>query len=281
MTSDGNAQTYAEMVQDRGPLSEYRVVRYEIDSGIAVVTLNDPEAMNSYSIRMTGELRRALRESDEDPAIRAIILTGAGRAFSAGGDLRRMRQAALVPAERYEFIRREFGGLIQQIVSSDKPVLAAVNGFAMGVGLFTALSCDMIVASEKANFGTAYIHLALAPLGVSYLLAKAIGYCRAYELCALGDPISAHQAKELGLVNRVVAHDRLMDETRKIAKRLVEGPPRGLAFTKQLLRRAFHPDLEEHLLLGEAVQPICLGTEDHREAVRAFGEKRKPVFNGR
>src|SRR5262249_9285856 len=134
---------------------------------------------------------------------------------------------------------------------------------------------------DQARFGTAYIHLGLTPLGVSYLLAKTLGYCRAYELCALGDLIDAPRAEALGLINRVVPHERLLEETRMVARRLAEGPPRGLGFAKHMLRRAFHPDLEEHLLFGEAVQPLCLASADHHEALLAFLEKRKPRFVGR
>jgi 2-(1,2-epoxy-1,2-dihydrophenyl)acetyl-CoA isomerase len=281
VAEDGDTQTYADMVRERGPLDELRVVRFATTDHIAQITLNDPEHLNTYSIRMTGELREALRRAQDDADVRVVVLTGAGRAFSSGGDLRRMRDSDASPLERYELIRREFGGLIQQIVAMDKPVVAAVNGFAMGVGLFTVLSCDMIVASEQAKFGTAYIHLALSPLGVSHLLAKTLGYCRAYELCALGDMFDAQQAKAFGLVNRVVLHDKLIDEAREVARRLAEGPPRALGFVKQLLRRAHHPDLDEHLLFGDAVQPLCLASNDHREAVLAFSEKRKPTFVGR
>src|SRR5262249_16568582 len=268
------------MLRERGPLDTFQVVRVATTDRIATVTLNDPEHLNSYTIRMTGELREALRRAEDAADVRVVILTGAGKAFSAGGDLNRMRSES-PPLDRHEFIRREFGGLIQQIVAMDKPVIAAVNGYAMGVGLFTALSCDMIIASDQAKFGTAYIHLGLAPLGVSYLLAKALGYCRAYELCALGDVFDGRRAEALGRVNVVVPHERLLEETRKIAGRLADGPPRGLGFVKQLLRGAFHPDLEEHLQLGEAVQPLCLASADHREALAAYAEKRKPLFVGR
>jgi len=281
MSESNHEQTYADMVRERGPLDAFQVVRFEADDRIATVTLNDPDHLNSYTIRMTGELRAALQRAEDAADVRAVILTGAGKAFSAGGDLRQMRDSDSTPLERHEFIRREFGGLIQQIVALDKPVIAAVNGHAMGVGLFTALSCDMIIASDQAKFGTAYIHLGLTPLGVSYLLAKTLGYCRAYELCALGDVFDAQHAKALGLVNCVVPHECLIDEARKLADRLAAGPPRRLGFVKQLLRRAFHPDLEEHLLLGEAVQPLCLASADHREALVAFAEKRSPHFVGR
>lgn len=262
-------------------MTEYRVVKVERADRILTITLNEPEALNAYSARMTGELRRALGEAAEDPDVRVVILTGAGKAFSAGGDMRMMRAGDLPPAVLHEFVRVEFGGVIHGIVSTDKPVIAAVNGHAMGVACFTVLACDLIVASERAQLGTAYIHLGLSPLGVSYLLAKSIGYARAYELCALGEVLDARRAEALGLVNRVVPHEKLMDEARALAKRLAEGPSRALGFTKRLLRQAVQADLEEHLAAGEAIQPLLLWTEDHREAVSAFGEKRPPRFTGR
>jgi len=262
-------------------MTEYRVVKVERADRILTITLNEPEALNAYSARMTGELRRALGEAAEDPDVRVVILTGAGKAFSAGGDLRMMRAGDLAPAELHEFVRVEFGGVIHGIVAMDKPVIAAVNGHAMGVACFTVLACDLVVASERAQLGTAYIHLGLSPLGVSYLLAKAVGYARAYELCALGEVLDARRAEALGLVNRVVPHERLMDEARALAKRLAEGPPRALGFTKRLLRQAVQADLDAHLAAGEAIQPLLLWTEDHKEAVSAFGEKRPPRFTGR
>lgn len=262
-------------------MTEDRVVKAERADRILTITLDEPEALNAYSARMTRGLRQALAEAAEDAAVSVVILTGAGKAFSAGGDLRMMRAGDMAPAALHEFVRVEFGGIIHGIVSMDKPVIAAVNGHAMGVACFTVLACDLVVASERAQLGTAYIHLALSPLGVSYLLAKTIGYARAYELCALGEPLDARRAEALGLVNRVVPHERLMDEARALAQRLAEGPPRALGFTKRLLREAVQGDLDQHLTAGEAIQPLLLWTEDHREAVRAFGEKRRPRFSGR
>lgn len=167
------------------------------------------------------------------------------------------------------------------IVNLDKPVLAAVQGVAMGVGFFTALACDMIVACGEARFGSAYVHLALTPLGISHILARSVGYHRAYEICALGDPLSGEDAYRLGLVNRLTAPDRVQAEAEALALRLAEGPPRALAFCKQFLRDAVQADLGEHLARGEAVQPLLMSSEDHREAVAAFLEKRKPAFRGR
>lgn len=230
---------------------------------------------------MTGELRDALDAANENPTVKAVILTGAGSAFSAGGDIRRMRGTAMLPAELYEYIRHEFGGVIYRIIDMDKPVIAAVNGHALGVGFFTVLACDLVVASEWARFGTAYIKIGLTPLGVSHILATMLGHARAYELCALGEIIDARRAMELGFINRVVPHERLLAEADALAQRLADGPGRALAFTKQMLRGVARAGLAEHLLLGEAIQPLCLASVDHREALSAFAEKRRPIFVGR
>src|SRR5215469_18913559 len=236
MSESNHEQTYADMLRERGPLDAFQVVRFEAVDRIATVTLNDPDHLNSYTIRMTGELREALRRAEDAADVRVVILTGTGKAFSAGGDLRRMRDSGSAPLERYEFIRHEFGVLIQQIVTMDKPVIAAINGYAMGVGLFTALSCDMIIASDQAKFGTSYIHLGLTPLGVSYLLAKILGYCRAYELCALGDVFDARRAEALGVVNCVVPHERLLDLARPCSCCAL--PPATIAKRWRRLRRS-------------------------------------------
>ncbi|WP_164516582.1 enoyl-CoA hydratase/isomerase family protein [Minwuia thermotolerans] len=281
MTERAGRRTYADQVDERGPLDEWRKVRLEIDPPVATITLNDPESLNAFSIRLTGELRKALAEADADRRVRAIVLTGSGKAFTAGGDLRQMEQAETGPIELYEFIRREFGGVVQAIAATDKPVIAAVNGHAMGVGFFTALACDMIVASERAKFGTAYIHLGLTPLGVSQILATLVGYHKAYELCALGEVLTASEGAGLGFVNRVVAPESLMEEAGALARRLADGPPRALGFTKMLLNRAIRGGLDEHLQIGESIQPLCLDSDDHREALAAFAEKRKPVYRGR
>lgn len=279
--TDRRPRTYRDQVAERGPIDEYRVVRVETRDRVAVITLHDPDSLNAYSIRMTGELRHALATASRNEQIRVVILTGAGRAFSAGGDLRQMEAAETGPIETFEFIRREFGGIVESIVHMDKPVVAAVNGHAMGVGFFTALACDMIVASEAARFGTAYVQLALTPLGVSYLLATLIGYQRAFALCALGDVVDARRGVELGFVHRAVAAEHLMDEAMALARRLADGPPRALGLAKQLLRRAVRAGLEEHMLLGDSLQPLCLASDDHREALDAFRSGRRPEFAGR
>lgn len=273
-------RTYREELLAAGPIDGYEQLRVIVEDGIAILEMHDPDSLNAFSIRMTSELRHALKSLSEDSEVGAIVLTGTGKAFSAGGDVRRMNNTELLPAERYEFIRHEFAGVVHAIAGSDKPIIAAVNGYAMGVGFFAALSCDMIVAAESARFGTAYIKLALTPLGVSFILAKQLGYARAFEFCALGKELSASEMEDFGLVNGVVKDDLLLGEATKIAKKLADGPPRALAFTKQILRRAAYSDLEEHLMIGEAIQPLCLASEDHREALKAFSEKRKPHFNG-
>jgi 2-(1,2-epoxy-1,2-dihydrophenyl)acetyl-CoA isomerase len=280
MAESSEDSTYRGELAARGPIPPCQIVQTRREARVAVITLDDPATLNCYSLRMTGELRHALAAADEDPAVGAVILTENGPAFSAGGDIRLMRDKTFPPAEHHAFIRHEFGGLIDQIVGMDKPVVAAVNGHAMGVGFFTVLACDLVVASERARFGTAYIKLGMTPLGVSYLLAATLGYARAFELCALGDILEPQRALALGLVNRVVPHESLLAEAGALAQRLADGPPRALAFTKQLLRRAARAGLEEHVLLGEAIQPLCLASAEHREAVDAFAGKRHPAFSG-
>lgn len=273
-------RTYREQCDAVGPVLPYRRVEVTVRERVATITMRDPETLNAFSLQLTRELRHALGEMSADPDVAAIILTGSDGAFSAGGDLRQMNETEVTPAERYEFIRHEFGGVIEAIARCDKPVIAAVNGHAMGVGLFAALACDMILAARSARFGTAYIKLALTPLGVSFILARALGYARAFEFCALGSVLSAEQIHGLGLINRVVEDGDLTVEASAIARRLADGPPRALAFTKQILRQAAYRDLGEHLLIGEAIQPLCLASDDHREALDAFAGKRTPRFTG-
>lgn len=280
MAASQEPRSYREEIADLGSIEPYRLVQLEIDGAVATIAMNDPSTLNCFSLRLTVELRHALDAVDANERVRSVILTGCGPAFSAGGDVRRMRDSALPPAERYEYVRHEFGGVVNRIISTDKPVIAAVNGHAMGVGFFAALACDLVVASEAARFGTAYIKIGLTPLGVSYVLARTLGYARAYELCALGDVLDARRAEALGIVNRVVPADGLMAEATTLARRLADGPPRALGFTKQILRQAARSGLEEHMSLGEAVQPLCLASGDHREALDALAAKRRPAFSG-
>lgn len=272
--------TYRDLLKTRGSLESYEVTQVTEYGPVAAIGMNDPETLNAFTPRMTGELCKALGEAEEDPEIRAVVLTGSGKAFTAGGDLRMMGAGDLGPIEQFEFVRREFGGVVEMIAGMDTPVIAAVNGYAMGVGMFTALACDMVVAARSARFGTAYIQLGLVPLGVGYLLAKTIGYHRAFELCALAEQLTAEDAWRLGLVNRVVDDGDLEKTALDLARRLADGPPRALGLAKQILRHAAQADLDEHLARGEAIQPLCLNTDDHKEAVAAFAEKRKPRFRG-
>lgn len=274
-------KTYAEIAAEAGPYDDFRMIDISVADAIATITMQDPDSPNAYSPRFCGELRRALSQVENDPAVAVVILTGTGKVFTAGGDVRQMQDLQMAPLETFEFIRHEFGGIVLTIAGMDKPVIAAVNGYAMGVGFFTALACDMIVASEQAAFGTAYIRLGLTPLGVGHILSRSIGYHRAFELCALGDQLSAADAKAMGLVNHVTSHAQLMEKARELAERLAAGAPRALGFCKQFLRKAVQADLEDHLLMGEAMQPLLLFSDDHHEAVAAFLEKRQPRYSGR
>lgn len=275
------SKTYDELVAETGSFEAFTHLSLTHDGSVATISMHDDASLNAFSVRMCGELRRALRRAEEDDTVRAVIVTGSDKAFSAGGDIRQMRDQSTGPLETFEFIRQEFGGVVLSIARMDKPVVAAVQGVAMGVGFFTALACDMIVASRDARFGSAYVHLALTPLGLSHILARSVGYHRAYEICALGEPLSGDEAQRLGLINRLTEASHVQEEAAALARRLAEGPPRALAFCKRFLRDAVQGDLESHLAHGEAAQPLLISSEDHREAVAAFVEKRKPVFRGR
>lgn len=275
------SKTYDDLVAEAGSFDAFSHLSLTRDGAVATIRMHDDASLNAFSVRMCGELRRALRRAEDDDAVRVLILTGSDKAFSAGGDIRQMRDQPTGPLETYEFIRREFGGVVMGIADMDKPVVAAVQGVAMGVGFFAALACDMVVASRDARFGSAYVHLALTPLGLSLILARSVGYHRAYEICALGEPLSGEEAHRLGLVNRLAEAGQVQEEAAVLARRLAAGPPRALAFCKQFLRQAVQADLEDHLAHGEAAQPLLLSSEDHQEAVAAFLDKREPVFRGR
>ena len=256
------------------------LVHAQREKNVAILRMDAPQQLNSFSEEMCKELVHNITEATNDEQVGAIILTGTGKAFSVGGDINMMQNCGFSPIEFHSWIVEHFGGVIGAITSSPKPIIAAVNGYAMGVGFFTALSCDMIVASTSARFGTAYIKIGLCPLGVSYILCRKLGYHRAFELCALGDEITGTQALEMGLINRLVDDTSLLPEAKAIAERLVAGPRTALAQTKIVLRNAFqNQSLQQHLEHTEAIQPLLLHSADHKEGREAVKEKRSPVFS--
>ena len=257
---------------------------------IARITLNRPDRLNAINPRMQEELADALADLDADDAIRVVILTGAGRAFCSGADVRGMAggpEESPYRSERTpEEIRRGFRGaqrIILGIHRLEKPVIAMVNGVAAGAGFDLACACDLRVGSHNARFISAYIRIGLFPgYGGTWLYPRALGSLpKAAELIFTGEPLSAEEAYRFGLLNRLVEPERLEEETLALARKIADGPPIAMRLAKMMLYRGLEFDLETALLMAAAAETITLTSEDHREGVSAFREKRKPVYRGR
>ncbi len=255
--------------------------------GVTILTLNRPEARNPISDDdMIDALTGALARLDADPAIRAIILTGAGSAFSAGGNLKTMGKPGGLggesPARTREQYRRGIQRLPLAFEALEVPVIAAVNGPAIGAGCDLACMCDIRIASENAIFAESFVKVGLVPGdGGAWLLPRVIGFARATEMVLTGDSIDAGEALAAGLVSRVVSPDQLIDTAMGLARKMAANPPAVVRMSRRLLREAYGAQLSQVLEMSAAMQAVAHTTEDHREAVSALLERRQPVFRGR
>jgi 2-(1,2-epoxy-1,2-dihydrophenyl)acetyl-CoA isomerase len=257
----------------------FGALRWEVADGVGTITLDRPAALNSLEATLKRELLAALREAGRDPGVRVVILTGAGRAFCAGQDLK--ERLAPDPAPLDVEVRERFNPLVRAIRDLDKPVIAAVNGVAAGAGASLAFACDLRLAAESASFVLAFGRIGLIPdTGATWLLPRLVGLGRASELLLLADPLPAAEALRIGLVNRVVPDDELAAETRRVATSLAAGAPRAMALTKQAMRRALEAGFEASLDYEASLQGIAGRTTDHAEGLAAFVEKRSPRFTG-
>jgi 2-(1,2-epoxy-1,2-dihydrophenyl)acetyl-CoA isomerase len=263
-------------------MSETDQVLFEIEDGIGTITLNRPDKLNAFAGRMRQELAEVVLEAAGDDRVRVLVITGAGRAFCAGADIGYMQQ--LLHDENW----KAAGDLVEAgrtVVSTvravAKPVIAAVNGPAAGGGANLALACDIRIASDRASIGQTFNRIGLHPdWGGTYFLPRLVGPAKALELIFLADMIEADEALELGLFNRVVPHDRLARETRVLAERLAAKPPIALALAKQAIHASDRMDLAGMLDLELEHQLKCFKSEDAKEGLRAFLEKRAPSFKG-
>lgn len=261
-----------------------RTVRVERDGGVAGITLNRPDRLNAFDGRMHAELQAALDELAADGEVRCLILRGEGKGFSAGADLRSedlSREDGEQP-DLGEYLRRTYSRTVAKMVGMEKPIVGALHGPVYGAGLGIALACDLRVAAESARFSAAFVRIGLMPdAGVSFFLPRVVGLGRAMEMSMLGDPVDAGEAHRIGLANKVVPDGMLLEEAQALARRLASLPTRALGQIKRSLYASFESDLETALEREAEGQSICGRTEDHREGVAAFFERREPRFSGR
>lgn len=251
---------------------------YDAIDGVATVTFNRPEALNATNDVFYRELCALIREIADDESIGSVVLTGAGRGFCAGGDVKAMNpdMPLLARRKRHRWILSD---VLRPLVMLEKPVIAAVNGAAVGAGFNIALAADIIIASEAAIFSQIFTRLGLVPdLGGLYLLTRVIGLNKAKELCFTAKKVSAAEGHAMGFVNHVVPAEKLLEEARKLALELAAGPPTALAMIKTLLNKSSCSSLEQMLEYESYAQTIAYTTPEHKEGVAAFREKRAPKF---
>jgi enoyl-CoA hydratase/carnithine racemase len=268
----------------------FEAIIYEKQDGIATITLNRPERMNAFNDTMISEWAAALEDARVDGDVRAVIVTGAGRGFCAGADLRSgsgvaevaASDAPISAADRRNWLRDGVQAVPRAVSLLDKPYIGAINGAAVGAGMDMASQCDIRIASEQARFGMSYARVGLVPGdGGCWYLPRIVGIAKALELIWTTDVIDAQEALRIGYVSKVVPADKLIEETRALAKRIVEGPAVALQLAKRLVYRGLDSTLLESLEQAAQAMAIAQSTEDAREGPRAFTESRPPKFTSR
>jgi 2-(1,2-epoxy-1,2-dihydrophenyl)acetyl-CoA isomerase len=256
-------------------------IEFQIENGVARITLNRPEAFNSFNREMAVLLQKTLDECNASDEIRAIMLIGNGKAFCAGQDLKEVTSPELNPGFR-KILEEHYNPIIERIRNIEKPVIAAVNGVAAGAGANIALACDIVVASEAASFIQAFSKIGLVPDSAgTFFLPRLIGFQKASALMMLGDKVSAQEAEQLGMVYKVVEIETFEEEAVKLASKLAKMPTKALGLTKRLLNQSLTNTLQEQLAIESKLQIESAESEDYTEGVNAFIEKRKPVFKGK
>jgi 2-(1,2-epoxy-1,2-dihydrophenyl)acetyl-CoA isomerase len=259
----------------------YEHVIWEQDGAVGRITLNRPDTLNAWNVAFGRELRQAIEGDAADESVRAVLITGAGRAFSSGADLKAGFDTA---DDGLPDIRKEldvYHPIISAVRRLEKPVVAAVNGPAVGIGASLALSCDLVLAAEAAYFGLAFVNIGLMPDGGSTLFVPAaVGKARAFQMAFLGERVDAERALDWGLVNFVHPDDALIDEANALMTKLAAGPTRSYAASKRALNRMLYRDLEGQLDLEAELQHALARTKDFQEGVLAFVERREADFHG-
>jgi 2-(1,2-epoxy-1,2-dihydrophenyl)acetyl-CoA isomerase len=263
----------------------YETVIWDVEDGVGRITLNRPERLNAWNEQFGLELKEVVTEkAAKDDAVRSVLITGAGRGFSSGADLKDQGTGALAGdglPDTQKVLHEVYHPILLGIRRMEKPVIAAVNGPAVGIGCSLALGCDLILAANDAYFGLAFVNIGLMPDGGSTaFVPAAVGKARAFELALLGERVPAQQALEWGLINRVVERESLPKESLELAQKLARGPTRSYAGSKRALNKMLYPDLDGQLDLEAEIQHALVRTSDFVEGVTAFVEKREAAFKG-
>jgi len=255
---------------------------YEVKDRVATITLNRPDKLNAFTGPMITAWARVLQEAQQDDNVNVVVVTGAGRAFCAGGDVARMGEGEPSPLDHKNELWEHIHRVPRTLEAMDKPVIAMVNGVAVGAGMGMALMCDLRIASDEARFSTGYVKVGLVPGdGDTYFLPRLIGTARALELLWTSDFVDAIHAERLGIVNHVVPAAELREFTYGLAARIAEGPQVPIRMIKRLVYQSLRLDLRTHLDLVSSHMAVVRQTADHAEGVRAFKDKRPPKFRGR
>ncbi len=259
---------------------DFQFIKFEVANAIATITLNRPEVYNALNDGITYELHDALKKVSKDDTIRVMILTGAGKAFCSGQDLK-----AAVGQEKRSFLdslRKRYNPIISAMKSLPKPIICRLNGVAAGAGCSLALACDMIIASEEATLIEVFINIGLVPdSGSSYFLPRLVGRAKAFELCSMGSKVKADEALQLGLVNKVTSAAELDASVKAYADHFAQAPTKSIGLIKRMLDKSATSTLDEMLEYEAYCQEIAGTSHDYKEGVSAFLEKRKPAFTGK
>lgn len=261
-------------------MSNFQTILYQSTNGVLTITMNRPESYNAFNEQMKKELNDAFKEAEKDSTVRCIVLRGAGeRAFCSGQDLKEHRGAK---RSLKDSLDKTYNPLIRKIRSIEKPVVAMINGVAAGAGCSLALACDMRIMAHEAYMMQAFVNIGLVPdTGAHWFLPRLAGMTRAFEYAATGRKIPAEECLQVGLVNRVVKSTELEAAVAEVASALAQAPTRAIGLMKRAFNRALHSDLDALLDYEAVLQQVASETDDHREGLQAFIEKRKPTFTGR